>query len=86
MESMKTSNNAFSEALKGISKTMQQLGAGIRQSIHVLSQALVQPHGNLTLFNQKFDLLQCLQVLNCRSQNQNQPNSQPLIIISSIIF
>ena len=41
---MKTSNNASSEALKGVSNTMQQLVAGICQSIQVLSQALAQPH------------------------------------------
>lgn len=44
VEAMKTSNYAFSEALKGISNTMQHLGAGICQSIQVSSQALVQPH------------------------------------------
>lgn len=39
-----TSNHAFSEAFKEISSTMQQLGAGIFQSIQVVSHALVQPH------------------------------------------
>ena len=62
VEAMKTSNDAFSEALKGISNTMQQLGAGICQSVQVLSQALVQPHAavpnSMAMFPQNHPLQQ----------------------------